>query len=204
VLEPGRLFTLAVPAGYTGDESVPLVLALHYGGHGTPYFGNGVLTGLVEPALRELEAIIVAPDCSGRDWTDPQSEADVTAVLDHVESNFNIDRQRTLVTGYSMGGIGTWYLAGRYPDRFRAAAVVSGSPPEDVLDIDWEVPVYAIHSRDDDVVPIEPTEVAIEHLRSLGIQVEFVALSGIGHYETSRFLGPLRAVIPWLEDIWQR
>lgn len=66
VLEPGRLYTLAIPASYTGDESVPLVLALHYGGHGAPYFGRGVLTGLVEPALRELEAIIVAPDCTGK------------------------------------------------------------------------------------------------------------------------------------------
>jgi poly(3-hydroxybutyrate) depolymerase len=126
VLDPGRLYTLAIPASYTGDESVPLVLALHYGGHGAPYFGRGVLTGLVEPALRELEAIIVAPDCTGDDWTDPQSEEDVIAVLNHIESNFNINPEQTLVTGYSMGGIGTWYLAGRHPDRFKAAIVVAG------------------------------------------------------------------------------
>ena len=59
-LAPGRLYTLAIPATYTGDTPVPLILALHYGGHGAAYFGFGVLADLVEPALRELEAIILS------------------------------------------------------------------------------------------------------------------------------------------------
>lgn len=203
VLEPGRLYTLAIPASYTGDESVPLVLALHYGGHGAPYFGRGVLTGLVEPALRGLEAIIVAPDCTGDDWTDPQSEEDVIAVLNHIESNFNVNREQTLVTGYSMGGIGTWYLAGRHPDRFKAAIVVAGSPPNGILEADWEMPLYIIHSQNDLVVPIGPTEAAVEQLRNRGISVEFIVTQGSNHYDTSLFIGPLRVTVPWIEEIWQ-
>ena len=110
---------------------MPLILALHYGGHGAPYYGKDILTGLVEPALREVEAIIVAPDCTGDDWTDAQSEEDVIALLDHVQGAYNIDPQRILVTGYSMGGIGTWHLAARHQDRFTAALVMAGVPPPD-------------------------------------------------------------------------
>ena len=85
VLQPGdRRYTIAIPASYTGDQPVPLVLALHYGGTVTPYYGKGFLVGLVEPALRDLGAIIIAPDCTADDWTQPESETDVLALLDHV------------------------------------------------------------------------------------------------------------------------
>ncbi len=203
-LEPGRLYSLAIPESYTGDEPVPLVLALHYGGHGQPYFGLGVLTGLVEPALRDLEAIIVSPDCTGQDWTDPQSEADVLAVLDHVEANFNIDTRWTAVTGYSMGGIGTWHLANLHPDRFAAAIVVSGSPPTGVPDENWQVPLYVIHSSLDRVLPIIPTHLAVGDLLDRGVTVEFVIIDGVTHYDTDQFIQPLRTAVPWIEDIWLR
>jgi predicted peptidase len=203
-LEPGRLYTIAIPASYTGENSVPLVLALHYGGHGAPFFGYGVLAGLVEPALRELEAIIVAPDCTGADWTDPQSEEDVIAVLEHVVSSFNIDPQKTLVAGYSMGGIGTWHLAGRHPDRFRAAIVIAGLPPDWLADVEWTVPLYVIHSENDAVLPIETTEAAIEQLNNRGVAVEFVVTQGSNHYDTGQFIGPLRTAVPWIENVWQQ
>lgn len=204
VLEPGRLYSLAIPANYTGNEPIPLILALHYGGHGSPYFGFGVLEQLVDPALRELGAIVVAPDCTSDSWADPRSEQDVLALLDHVNANYNIDRDRTLITGYSMGGIGTWHLAARHPDRFRAAIIMSGYPPDGIPDADWSVPLYVIHTQDDPVVPIAPTEAAVEELRDRGFPVEFVVLPGNNHYDTSPFIAPLRAAIPWIEEAWGR
>jgi predicted peptidase len=163
-----------------------------------------MLTGLVEPALRELGAIIVAPDCTGYDWTDPQSEADVIALLDHVQGAYNIDPQRVLVTGYSMGGIGTWHLAARHQDRFTAAVVMAGVPPSDAAEREWAVPLYVIHSRADEVLPLEPTETVVGQLQDKGVPVEFVLLEGITHYETGRFAPALRAAIPWIEQAWQK
>ncbi len=203
-LAPDRLYSLAVPASYTGDDPVPLILALHYGGHGQEYFGMGVLTSLVEPALRELEAIIVAPDCTGQNWTEAQSEEDVLAVLEHVQSTYNIDGRWTLVTGYSMGGVGTWHLAGQHPDRFAAAVVVSGTPPTGTPAENWDVPLYVIHSTDDEVLAIEPTETAVDTLLGRGFPVEFVVLDGVSHYNTSLYTWYLHEAIPWLQDVWQR
>jgi hypothetical protein len=75
-------YTMTLPAGYSGEESVPLVLVLHYGGHGTPYYGKDILVDLVEPALRELGAIFIAPDCPVKDWTRTES---VCYILDLLE-----------------------------------------------------------------------------------------------------------------------
>ena len=207
-LSPGnRRYTVAVPEAHADDQPVPLILALHYGWQGKtvpPFHGGGFLTGLVEPALRALGAIIVAPDCTGADWTDLQSETDVLALVDHVQATFNIDPRKTLIAGYSRGGRGTWHLAARHQDRFKAAIVMAGWPPPDVAAIEWTIPLYVLHSRDDELIPLEPTEAAVSQLKAAGVSVELAVVEGITHFETARFADTLRATIPWIEEAWQR
>jgi predicted peptidase len=204
VLQPGdRCFTIALPRSYTGDQPAPMILALHVAGHGTPFYGKLILTELVEPALRELNAIIVAPDCTGSDWSDRRSEADVLAVLDHVRDNYNIDPHRTLITGYSMGGMGAWYLASRHQERFSAALIMAGLPPADATTIAWRIPLYLIQSRHDELMPLQPTEAVVEQLKANGASVELRILEGITHFETWRYTEPLRTSIPWIENAWR-
>ena len=198
----GHRYTVGIPHRYTGNRPVPLVLALHYGGTVTPFYGKGMLVGLVEPALRELGALIVAPDCPDSNWTDPRTEAAVLRLIDHIQDSYAIAPQTTLIMGYSMGGQGTWFLSARHQDRFTAALIMAGLPPADILDVEWEIPLYVIHSRQDDVMPWESTEVVAKQLQAKGVSVEFVVLDGIGHYETNRFVEPLRAAVPWIERVW--
>jgi predicted peptidase len=207
-LQPGsRRFTIAVPEGYADDQPVPLILALHYGWQGEavpPFYGGGFLTVLVEPAFRALGGIILAPDCTGADWVDPQSEADVLTLLDRVQATYNIDPRKTLVTGYSRGGRGTWHLAARHQDLFKAAIVMAGWPPPDVTVIEWNIPLYVIHSRHDELIPLEPAEAAASRLKAAGVTIELTVVEGITHFETARFADALRATIPWIEEAWQR
>lgn len=60
-------YTLLVPPAYDGETPVPLVVALHYGGEVTPFYGGGMIETLVEPGLGQLGAIIVAPDATSGD-----------------------------------------------------------------------------------------------------------------------------------------
>lgn len=47
-------------------------------------------------------------------------ETDVLEAIDHVKSHYNIDEDRIVLMGFSMGGAGAWHLGAHYTDRFCA------------------------------------------------------------------------------------
>lgn len=200
--QAGRRYTLVIPEGYSGEEPVPLVVSLHYGGGVTPFYGRGLLQSLVEPALRELGAIFVAPDSAAGDWTNPLAEQHVLELVDYIEGQYNIDLDRTLLTGYSMGGRGTWYLAARYPDRFRAAVAIAGQPQPDSATMEWRTPLYVIHSAADQVISLGPTREVVEQLRARGVSVELAVVDNIGHSEVPRYRSLLVEAVPWIRQAW--
>ena len=100
---------------YPSEKPSPLILAFHYGGKLTNFYGKKFVTVLIEPALKDVEAIIVAPDCPERRWESPVSERAVMDLLNYICQEYKVDSRRILVTGYSMGGVGTWHLAARHP-----------------------------------------------------------------------------------------
>jgi predicted peptidase len=82
----------------------PLVLVLHPGGDRMRYYGSAFMRRLAAPALNDLGPSWSPPDCPTNSWTDSVSEDAVMALLQDVLSQFNIDRRRVLVTGFSLGG----------------------------------------------------------------------------------------------------
>jgi len=181
-------------------STVPLVVALHYGGEVTRYYSMGFIRSLVVPGMKTLGAIIVAPDCPGNGWTDPISERSVLALTQYAIRHWPVDRRRVVVTGYSLGGIGTWFLASRHPEIFSAAVPVAGRP---VGDAEIRVPVYAINGRRDEVIDLEPTRRVIEALRAKGARVELIVVKGPTHYQTEGFVAPLKEAVTWLRQLWE-
>lgn len=198
---PAVRYALSVPAGYSASRPAPLVLALHFGGnpHGAAI---GMMKVLVVPGLADLGAIIVAPQTVDRGWNSRDNEHAVIDLMDAVEASYRIDRRRVVVMGFSMGGAGTWHFASRFPDRFSAAIPMAGRPPDDLGT--WTMPVLAIHSRNDEVVPIGPAEARITALKRAGVRAELIVVTGIAHHETYRFADPLRRAVPWLRETWKR
>lgn len=201
--EPAFHYALYIPRDYSSATPVPLVLALHYGVRGGEGEGAGrdLLRLLAGPALAELGAVIIAPDSLGGDWGTPQNEKAVIALLDDIEKRYAIDKAKVVVTGYSMGGAGTWHFAEKYPERFSAAIPVAGRPPASAQG--WKLPVLAVHSHDDQIVPFGPAEARIAELKKAGVNARMIAVSGISHYETSRFRDALHQAVPWLKEVWK-
>jgi predicted peptidase len=201
--EPAIRYAIYIPGNYSPTASVPLILALHFGVRGGDAAGAGgdVVQILIGPALVELGAIIVAPDSVRGDWSSPENEKAVNALLDMVLAHYSIDKKKVAVTGFSMGGAGSWHFAEKFPERFSAAIPVAGRPP--VSAFGWRLPVLAIHSRDDQVAPFDPTEARIAELQKAGVNAKLIPLTGITHYETSRFRDALRRAVPWLREIWK-
>lgn len=77
-------------------------------------------------------------------------EADVFEALASVRSRYNIDPERIVLRGFSMGGTGAWHLGLHFPSRWAAVEAGAGfvrTRPE-VLDTmvgDWKFESLAIH-----------------------------------------------------------
>jgi predicted peptidase len=201
--EPAIHYAISIPGSYSPPARVPLILALHFGVGGGDADGAGrdVVQILIGPALAELGAIIVAPDSVRGNWSTPENESAVNALLDMVLAGYSIDTKKIAVTGFSMGGTGSWHFAAKYPERFSAAIPVAGTPPASASG--WRLPILAIHSRNDQVAPIGPTETRIAELQKSGVNAKLIALTGITHFETHRFVDALRQAVPWLREIWK-
>jgi predicted peptidase len=201
--EPAVHYAISIPRNYSPSTPVPLILALHFGVGGGNAAGAGgdVVQILIGPALAELGAVIVAPDSVRGDWSSSENEKAVNALLDMVLARYSIDKKKVVVTGFSMGGTGSWHFAETFPERFSAVIPVAGRPPASASG--WRLPVLTIHSRDDQLVPFGPTEARIAALQKAGANAKLIPLTGITHYETYRFRDALRQAIPWLREVWK-
>jgi predicted peptidase len=196
------LYGLSLPDGYVPGQPRPLVLALHPGGERMVYYGSAYTRVVVAPALAELGAIIVAPDCPTNAWTDDTSERAVMALLDRVLREYAIDRARVLVVGFSMGGRGTWYLSSRHPELFTAAIPMAASVGDGPPDRLARMPTYIIHSRRDQVVPFEPAERNARALEQLGRTVVFEPLETPTHFDMGAYIPALRRAGAWVAARW--
>lgn len=167
----GAQYLLFLPEEYGRDRRKlwPLIMYLHGGSRRGSEIEKVREYGL--PALVEKDRafpfIVVSPQCpEGEIWTDTDT---LIAILDEVSKRYAVDASRVYLTGHSMGGRGTWYLAYKHPERFAAIAPMSGGP---VIEA-WaarlrEMPVWVFHGAKDDLVPLGESETMVKALQSLG------------------------------------
>ena len=198
-------YAISLPKAARKKQPVPLIMALHYAWNGaTPpaNYGAEFMSLLIEPALGRLGAIIVAPVCPDQSWTVTRSEEAVLELISSLESRYEVERSKVLITGFSLGGYGTWYMAARHPEIFSAAIPMAARPmPEWVEKID-RLPLFVIHSRRDQVVPIGPTEQSMALLKKKGVPVKFLVIDDLGHYDTPGYVEYLAEAVPWVKQVW--
>jgi predicted peptidase len=195
-------YGISVPNDYRPEQPRPLILALHPGGQRMAFYGSQFMRQIVLPALGDLRAIIVAPDCSARAWGDPTCDRAVMTLLRKVQEEYTVDKRRVLVTGFSMGGRGTWFMASHHPDLFTAAIPMAASTGDEPTDRLAKMPTYVIHSRADEVVPFEPAEKNARELEKLGRTIRFEELQGVGHFSMGGYMDALRRAGRWIEERW--
>ena len=201
--EPPVLYAVAVPDGYRASTPTPLVIVLHPGGQRSRSYGGEFMRRLAEPALRPMKAIMIAPDCAGRDWADASCEKPVLELVDLAARSYNIDRKRVLVVGFSMGGRGAWHMASTHPELFTAAIPMAASTRGMAVEQLGRQPTYVIHSREDEVVPFEPAEQNARDLMKLKRDVHFEAVDDLTHFEMVNYVDVLRGAVRWVESRWR-
>jgi dienelactone hydrolase len=62
----------------------------------------------------------------GDNWNRVHGEKQILTLIEIAKAQWDIDPDRVYVMGFSMGGTGSWHMAGRFPDLFAGAAPCNG------------------------------------------------------------------------------
>lgn len=177
-------YLLYLPDGCDANDGVkwPLILFLHGAGErGTDINlvkKHGVAK-IVEDK-RDFPFIVVSPQCSDSTYWDEETDS-LIGLIEEIQGKYPIDEKRIYLTGLSMGGYGTWALAIHRPDLFAAAAPICGGGRKSLVHRMKDVPTWAFHGEQDDVVPISESQDMVEALRTAGGDVRFTVYPDADH-----------------------
>ncbi len=116
-------YAVVIPAGYTHGDSRPRRLDIWFHGRGetlseVSFLAKGrTSAGQYTPA----DTFVLHPYGRYSNAFKFAGEVDVLEALEHVRDHLPVDRSRTSVRGFSMGGAACWQFATHYADRFFAA-----------------------------------------------------------------------------------
>ncbi len=187
-------YRMYVPSTYTGTKAFPLIVALHgLGGTEDAFFDN--YEKRLPPLAEQHGYIVAAPlgyrvDGSygwglGNPPADPNtrrvqdfSEQDVMQMLQRVRQLYKIDESRIYLMGHSMGAIGTWKIAPKYPDIWAAIAPISGLGSPDTLARIRHVPEIVVHGDADPTVNVSGSRTMVAKLKEMGTEVKYIEVPG--------------------------
>ena len=171
---------LYLPPDYTRHIKWPLVVYLHGSGsrgHDPNLVRREGPAGLVEQG-KIFNFILLSPQCPPNSCWDPEI---IIGLIEHISSSLSVDRDRVYLTGYSMGGNGTWAAASYDPDRFAAIAPLCGGGNVSQAKRLTNIPVWAFHGAKDNVIPLKVNETMVNFVRESGGRVEFTVYPDRGH-----------------------
>lgn len=171
-----------IPRSYKPSHPAPLTFLLHsltqnqnqYAAT-TPNFGK--------LACEDRHSICVTtlgrgPDGDYFDY----AELDFWQVWHAVANAFALDPDRTVLCGYSMGGLGTNALAMAHPDLFAKAVTLAGAVGNvpSLANLRW-IPTYLAGGVTDELVPITIEKAEADGLAALGDRYRWVVYPAVDH-----------------------
>jgi predicted peptidase len=220
-------YQVYVPVNYVRGKALPVILFLHGVGEGGE---DGLLQTQVGlgPAIRQARErfpfIVVFPQAR-RDhlWADETATL-ALKTLDQTVKEFNGDPQRLYLTGISMGGFGTWYVAAKAPGKFAAIVPICGfvnlkrpdlpaerkafvlkdgpfakspDPYVAVASQISKVPTWIFHGGADPVISPDESRRMFQTLKASGFDVKYTEYNGVAHDAWDRaYAEP--DLVPWL------
>jgi polyhydroxybutyrate depolymerase len=162
-----RPFDVHVPPSYHQGTPAPLLVVLH------GYANDGAVTSGYLRALSVADSngmLLVAPNgtvdpqgkrfwnatdaCCGPEGASVDDSAYLAAVIEKIESSYDVDPKRVFLLGHSNGGFMAYRMACDHADLVAAVASFEGAMTNDVSQCDPSEPVsvLAIHGTADDVI----------------------------------------------------
>ena len=168
-------YSLFVPDNYTPDKQWPIVVFLHGAGErGTDGLAPATvgLGPFLKDESRKWPFLALFPQCEDMEsplldaWNPDRPDGQrVYNILQTIEEEFSVDTEQRILTGWSMGGYGTWQVAAARPEMWSAVLPVSGGANKETAAALKDVPVWAIHGQRDNVIRPTSARTAIDALK---------------------------------------
>lgn len=107
----------------------------------------------------------------------------------------NIDADQVYLTGYSLGGEGTFDLLSREPGMFACGVPLASVADTSRAELIKDVPVWAFHGSEDQVNEVKYVRMMIEALKRHGGKPKYTELQGVNHNCQREAYGA--------EELWQ-
>lgn len=209
-------YRLLYPKDFDSNRLYPLVVFLH--GSGARGSDNELqLSNLPDVFLEDyyrttFPCFILVPQCPKEDtWvnfpdfpnslkaTDTLTVAAgmVLALLADLTTQWNMDSRRIYLTGYSMGGEGTFDLISRRPELFAAAVPVCPVADTAKAALIKNNNIWVFHGASDKVNDVQYSRLMIQALRWQGGNPLYTEYPGVGHQSwTKAYREP--DLLPWM------
>jgi len=121
-------YSVCLPSTYAPGQMLPLTLLLHSLALGQSQFA-AIDPNLLHEVCEGRDSVVVTPLARGPStWYFDTGELDVWEVWARVAEQLGTDPNRTVVSGYSMGGYAAYKLGLSHPQVFSQAVVLAGPP----------------------------------------------------------------------------
>lgn len=189
-----------LPPGSPSAAGWPLLLFLHGAGergndlslvnkHGPPKL---ITQG------EDFPFVVISPQCPFDQWWAMQENGiGLAKLVEQVYADCPIDPERMYATGMSMGGYGTWHLAATYPELFAAIVPICGGVNRSQAAALQNIPVWAFHGREDDIVPLIRSQEIIDELTKIGSDAKLTIYDNVRHDSWSATYAN-REIYDWL------
>lgn len=181
-------FVVFVPATYQRGQHPPVMLFLHGSGERGDNNLDHILTG-IGPAVWKRRAkfpfVVVLPQCR-RDsrWDVTTADAQwALGMLRQVQTEFETDPDRVVLTGLSMGGSGTWSIATADPTAWSAIVPMCSRP--DVATAKKfaaaHLPIWNFCGDKDRPETVKANRDMADALKSAGANARYTEYPDVGH-----------------------
>ncbi|HYG73398.1 MAG TPA: LamG-like jellyroll fold domain-containing protein [Planctomycetota bacterium] len=201
-------YRLFVPPSYVKGTRAPLVMYLHGnpGGSLTPYWTEAGLFALAESQAK-LPCFVVVPEINVQTrLTNSMMTWDSHAyilmqLLDELSSTYDIDAQRLYLSGFSMGGGGTFGIGTAYPYRWAAIVPVAGYGNTALASrlVEQKVGVFATWGAQDAMVPFSSLgQPWIDKLTQLKADFDYIVYPEANHPQTDQATYTEPGLVGWM------
>jgi predicted peptidase len=200
-------YRILYPVNYDKNKKYPLLLFLHgaglRGNDNEKQLMQGARLFVTEENQKKYPAIIIIPQCpADLNWSSlniDRSRRPVKLTFDYtkpatwplkaanelvkgIADTARVDKSRIYITGFSMGGMGTFESVFRYPNLYAAALPICGGGDANAYDKHLKnTSFWIFHGADDALVDVNLSREMVARLKALKIPVVYTEYPGVNH-----------------------